>query len=57
MNINLKNRNFLKLLDFTSAEITYLLDVSMELKKAKKTDLGRGAFGGNVERGETERFP
>jgi ornithine carbamoyltransferase len=37
MNINLKNRNFLKLLDFTSAEITYLLDVSMELKKAKKT--------------------
>lgn len=36
MTINLKNRNFLKLLDFTPAEITYLLDLSMELKKAKK---------------------
>jgi ornithine carbamoyltransferase len=33
---NLKNRNFLKLLDFTPAEIGYLLDLSLELKKAKK---------------------
>jgi len=37
MTINLKNRNFLKLLDFTPAEISYLLNLSMELKKAKKT--------------------
>jgi len=37
MKINLKKRNFLKLLDFTPAEITYLLDLSLELKKAKKT--------------------
>ncbi len=36
MEINLKNRNFLKLLDFTPAEITYLIDLSLELKKAKK---------------------
>ncbi|KAF0237760.1 MAG: ornithine [Prolixibacteraceae bacterium] len=36
MNTNLKNRHFLKLLDFTPAEITYLLDLSIELKKAKK---------------------
>lgn len=36
MSINLKNRNFLKLLDYTSDEITYLLDLSAELKKAKK---------------------
>ena len=36
MKINLKKRNFLKLLDFTPAEITYLLDLSLELKKAKK---------------------
>lgn len=36
MNTNLKNRSFLKLLDFTPAEITYLLNLSMELKKAKK---------------------
>ncbi len=33
--INLKNRNFLKLLDFTPQEIKYLLDLSAELKKAK----------------------
>jgi ornithine carbamoyltransferase len=36
MAINLHNRNFLKLLDFTPAEIKYLLDLSAELKKAKK---------------------
>jgi ornithine carbamoyltransferase len=36
MKTNLKNRNFLKLLDFTPEEISYLLDLSAELKKAKK---------------------
>ena len=36
MEINLKNRSFLKLLDFTPAEIKYLLNLSKELKKAKK---------------------
>lgn len=35
MAINLKNRNFLKLLDFTPEEIKYLLDLSISLKKAK----------------------
>jgi len=35
MAINLRNRHFLKLLDFTPEEITYLLDLSAELKKAK----------------------
>jgi ornithine carbamoyltransferase len=35
MSINLKNRSFLKLLDFTPEEIKYLLDLSFELKKAK----------------------
>lgn len=35
MAFNLRNRNFLKLLDFTPAEIKYLLDLSAELKKAK----------------------
>ena len=30
---NLKNRNFLKLLDFTPEEIKSLLDLSFELKK------------------------
>ena len=37
MTTNLKNRNFLKLLDFTPAEITYLLELSEKLKKAKKS--------------------
>jgi len=37
MSINLKNRSFLKLLDFTTAELEYLLDISAELKVSKKT--------------------
>jgi len=37
MKINLHNRHFLKLLDFTPEEITYLLNLSAELKKAKKS--------------------
>ncbi len=35
MSFNLKNRNFLTLMDFTPKEIQYLLDLSLELKKAK----------------------
>jgi hypothetical protein len=35
MAYNLRNRNFLKLLDFTPEEIKFLLDLSVELKKAK----------------------
>lgn len=34
---NLKNRNFLKLLDFTPDEIKYLVNLSAELKAAKKS--------------------
>lgn len=34
--MNLKNRNFLKLLDYSQEEITYLLELSLALKKAKK---------------------
>ncbi len=37
MSIDLRNRHFLKLLDFTPEEIKYLLDLSSELKKAKKS--------------------
>ena len=36
MSTNLKNRNFLKLLDFTPEEINYLLELSAALKKAKR---------------------
>jgi len=35
MAFNLRNRNFLKLLDFTPAEIKYLLQLSADLKAAK----------------------
>src|ERR1035437_927602 len=35
MAYNLKNRSFLKLLDFTPKEIKFLLDLSADLKKAK----------------------
>lgn len=34
--MNLKGRDFLKLLDFSAEEITYLLDLSAELKDKKK---------------------
>ncbi len=36
MEQSLKNRNFLKLLDYTPAEIRYLLDLARTLKAAKK---------------------
>jgi len=35
MSINLKKRNFLKLLDFTPDEIKFLLDLAIDLKKEK----------------------
>ncbi|MBN1251302.1 MAG: ornithine carbamoyltransferase [Bacteroidales bacterium] len=35
MAFNLRNRNFLKLLDFTPKEIKFMLDLSIDLKKAK----------------------
>jgi ornithine carbamoyltransferase len=35
MAFNLKNRNFVKLLDFTPKEIKFLLDLSRDLKRAK----------------------
>jgi len=35
MAFNLRNRNFLKLLDFTPKEIKFLLDLSIDLKTAK----------------------
>lgn len=44
--VDLKGRNFLKLLDYTPEEITYLLDLAAELKDKKKkgipTDCLRG---------------
>ncbi len=36
MEINLRGRNFLKILDFTPEEITYMLDVAADFKEKKK---------------------
>jgi ornithine carbamoyltransferase len=41
MAFNLRNRHFLKLLDFTPQEIGFLLDLAMDLKKAKYAGLER----------------
>lgn len=38
-NINLKGRDFLKLLDFTTEEIEYLIDLSADLKAKKKAGI------------------
>lgn len=39
MSINLKGRHFLKLLDYTSEEITYLIDLAAEFKDKKKNGI------------------
>ena len=39
MAFNLRNRHFLKLLDFSPQEIKFLLDLSLDLKKAKYAGL------------------
>lgn len=39
MEINLKNRHFLKLLDFSADEILYLINMAAKLKKAKQNGL------------------
>ncbi len=41
MPVNLRNRHFLKLLDYTTEEIGFLLDLSADLKKAKYTGTER----------------
>ncbi len=46
MSINLKGRSFLKLLDFTSQEINYLLDLSAQLKAKKKQGIPHKYCGG-----------
>ncbi len=39
MSINLRGRHFLKLLDFTPEEITYLIDLAAEFKEKKKNGI------------------
>ena len=35
MSFNLKNRSFLKLIDFSKRDLVYLLDLARDLKRAK----------------------
>ncbi|MEY8713381.1 ornithine carbamoyltransferase [Mangrovibacter phragmitis] len=46
MTISLKNKNFLKLLDFTPAEIHYLLELAASLKAAKKAGTEKKTLAG-----------
>lgn len=39
--MNLQNKNFLKLLDYTSEEIEFLIDFALHLKKLKKANIPR----------------
>ena len=58
--VDLKGRDFLKLLDYTPEEITYLLDLAADLKDKKKKGIPVDQFRGkNValifEKTSTER--
>ena len=44
--MSLKNRNFLKLLDYTPAEIEALLDLAADLKAKKKAGIRHDALRG-----------
>src|SRR5210317_2599989 len=37
MSFNLRNRSFLKLIDFSKRDLTYILDLARDLKRAKYT--------------------
>ena len=45
-NVSLKGRDFLKLLDFTPAEIAYLLDLAADLKAKKKAGIPHAIHAG-----------
>jgi len=46
MAFNLRNRSFLKLLDYTKEEIRFLLDLSKDLKKAKYAGTEQASLSG-----------
>ncbi len=46
MDMDLKGRHFLKLLDYTPQEITYLLDLAAQLKEKKKKGIAVDCFRG-----------
>ncbi|MCU9998612.1 ornithine carbamoyltransferase [[Pasteurella] aerogenes] len=46
MQVNLKGRHFLRLMDFTPQEVQYLIDLAAELKKAKKSGVEKQTLKG-----------
>ena len=42
--VNLKGRDFLKLLDYSSEEIAYLIELAADLKAKKKAGIERPRF-------------
>ena len=50
--MTLKNRDFLKLLDYTPEEISYLLDLSAELKAKKKAGIPHRTLRGKERRAD-----
>ncbi|MGM9926743.1 MAG: ornithine carbamoyltransferase, partial [Bacillus sp. (in: firmicutes)] len=46
MSVNLRGRSFLKLLDFTPAEIRYLIDLSKNLKDLKRAGIQHASLRG-----------
>lgn len=44
--MNLKGRNFLKLMDFTPEEITYMIDLAADLKAKKKQGIAHDCLTG-----------
>ena len=44
--MNLKERNFLKLMDFTPEEITYMIDLAADLKAKKKQGIPHNSLTG-----------
>jgi len=51
MPFNLKNRSFLKLIDFTQRDLTYILDLARDLKRAKYAGNEVQHLRGNGQRG------
>ena len=46
--MNLKGRNFLKLMDFTPEEITYMIDLAADLKAKKKQGIAHDCLTGKI---------
>ena len=55
--MNLKGRNFLKLMDFEPEEILYMIDLAADLKAKKKQGILHDSLSGRLERKRAFRIP